>query len=159
MNESSVSSTFQTKLRAFMPDAEVVKLADKSMIGLVDAFVTCRKKTVFLEYKFIGPNTKGVDVRFMREGYWAPREVASASPTQYATAQRLAVAGYAWYLFWVLDHKALRKRIARVCLWHPITGELINLEDTNEAVFRVCQFFKPEESAVPALFTKFFQAT
>lgn len=159
MNESTVSSDFQTKLRRAFPGCEVIKHADKSMIGCLDASITARKKTLWAEYKFIGPNTKGVTAAFMDRGEWSPEAVASASPTQYATACRLAVAGHAWYLFWVLDHLALRKRVARVCLWHPITKQLIGLEDTNEAVFRVCQFFKPEESAVPALFTKFFQAT
>ena len=34
MNESTVSSTFQTKLRQTLAGIEVIKHADKSMIGM-----------------------------------------------------------------------------------------------------------------------------
>src|SRR5258708_33371152 len=115
MNESSVSSKFQTSLRQALPGGVVIKHADKSMIGMVDASVTYNKKTVWMEYKYIRPNTKGVVWReFMKTGAWSPLAVASESPTQFAFAQSLAKAGRCIYLFWVLDHEALRQRIRHV---------------------------------------------
>lgn len=99
----------------------LIKHADKSMIGCLDASLTAYSKTVWLEYKFIGPKTKGVLAEFMREGVWEPLTVAAASPTQFDMAKRLAVAGHCCYLFWVLDHDALRKRVKQVVMWHPIT--------------------------------------
>lgn len=159
MNESSCSSVFQTQLRRALPGAEVIKHRDGTMIGMVDASVTARKKTLWVEYKFIGPQTKGVTADFMKKGQWSPELVAKASPTQYDMACRLARAGRCIYLFWVLDPFAVRKRVAYVQMWHPITLKQISLEDTSEAVFRVCQFFKPEESTVPQLFKEFFEST
>lgn len=123
MNESTCSSKFQTDLRKALPFAQVIKHADKSMIGMVDASVTYNKKTLWLEYKFIGPNTKGVTAAFMRDGSWSPQQVAEASPTQYAMARRLATQGHCNYLFWVLDTKAVVSRVAYVVLWHPISGD------------------------------------
>lgn len=128
MNESTCSSKFQTDLRKALPGCEVIKHADKSMIGCLDASVTGFKKTLWLEYKFIGPTTKGVGAEFMHGGVWHPLRVAEASPTQFAMAQRLARAGYAFYIFWVLDYKGLRKRVDYVVLWNPITGEYTNMQ-------------------------------
>jgi hypothetical protein len=131
MNESTVSSKFQSDLRKALPGCEVIKHADKSMIGMVDASVTYNKKTLWLEYKFICPTTKGVVAsEFNNLGAWSPKDVAEASPTQAATARRLATSGYCCYLFWVLDHAALRKRVGYVLLWHPITGTIERVEPT-----------------------------
>lgn len=127
MNESTISSKFQTDFRKTLPGAEVIKHADKSMIGMVDASITFNKRTLWIEYKFIGPKTKGVDAAFMRYGVWSPEVVAEASPTQAATARRLAHAGHCIYLFWVLDHAGLRKRVGYVTLWHPISGWVSNI--------------------------------
>lgn len=127
MNESTCSSKFQTDLRRALPGCEVIKHADKSMIGCLDASVTACKKTFWFEYKFIGPTTKGVTAEFIRDGIWSPLKVAEASPTQFAMAKRLAVAGHAFYLFWVLDHASLRKRVGYVVLWHPITGDYLRM--------------------------------
>jgi hypothetical protein len=138
MNESTVSSKFQTELRKARPGTEVIKHADKSMIGMVDASITANKRTVWVEYKFIAPNTKGVTAEFMAHGEWSPQAVAGASPTQFETAKRLATFGHCCYLFWVLDHKALRKRVAYITLWHPITGAQIVFKDT----VRVVDFFR-----------------
>lgn len=156
MNESSCYSPFQTELRRALLGCEVIKHADKSMIGMVDASVTCEKKTLWMEYKFIGPETKGVKAAFMNRGEWSPLEVAQASPTQFDTAKRLAQVGHCIYLFWVLDPLALRKKIKCVVMWHPVTGKSLLLEDTHEAVFRVSQFFKPGQSVVPKAFAEFF---
>jgi hypothetical protein len=123
MNESTVSSAFQTLFRQTVPEAVVVKHADKSMIGMPDASITYNKKTLWLEYKFIGPKTKGVTVGFMRHGVWSPHAVATSSPTQHDMMKRLAVAGNALYIFWVLDHKATRKKASHIITWHPITKE------------------------------------
>ena len=157
MNESSCSSVFQTQLRRALPGAEVIKHRDGTMIGMVDASVTARKKTLWIEYKFIGPNTKGVTAEFMKSGAWSAHDVAMASPTQYATARRLATAGHCVYLFWVLDHLAVRKKVGRVVMWNPITDFAINMEDTGEAVFRVSQFFEPEKSRIPVVINEFFR--
>lgn len=135
MNESSVSSAFQTKLRQALPDAVVIKHADKSMIGMVDASVTFNNKTVWMEYKIIKPVTKGVEGRaFMKRGEWSPLLVASASPTQFDFAKGLARAGRCVYLFWVLDHEAIRLRIKHVVLWHPISQRQLVFPDTDGVV-------------------------
>lgn len=143
MNESSVSSKFQTDFRKAVPGCEVIKHADKSMIGLVDASFTFNKRTLWVEYKFIGPKTKGVYTSFMRDGVWSPEAVAEASPTQAATARRLARAGHCIYLFWVLDHAGLRKRVGYVTLWHPITGTQYQIE-TNKLVDVISQLLRSE---------------
>lgn len=141
MNESTVSSAFQKMLREALPGAVVVKHADKSMIGMVDASATFNKKTLWMEYKFIGPNTKGVTAEFMRDGVWSLEAVASASPTQYEMAKKLAIAGHALYLFWVLDHKAIRKKVAYVLAWHPVSKKAIRLTGNSEAVTLVHGMF------------------
>lgn len=123
MNESTVSSAYQKLFRETVPGVELIKHADKSMIGLPDASVTYNKRTLWTEYKFIGPKTKGVTADFMRNGVWSPQAVAEASPTQAAMVKRLATAGHALYIFWVLDHTARRKKVAYIEIWHPITGE------------------------------------
>jgi hypothetical protein len=139
MNESTCSSAFQTKLRQAIVGCEVIKHADKSMIGMVDASVTFRKQTLWMEYKFIGPTTKGVlGSTFLSRGEWSPSQVANASSTQADTARRLAEAGHCIYLFWVLDHTALRKRIGSVVLWHPISGYVYRAVSTDEMVGVVC---------------------
>jgi hypothetical protein len=135
MNESSVSSKFQTDIRNTIPGCEVIKHADKSMIGMLDASYTHMGQTTWVEYKYIRPCTKGVNAKtFMRDGVWSPEEVAGASPTQYAMARRLANAGHACYLFWVLDHEAIRQRIKHIVLWHPITGKQQVFENNQLAV-------------------------
>jgi hypothetical protein len=122
MNESTCSSKFQTDLRKALPGCEVIKHADKSMIGMVDASFTYNKKTVWCEYKFIGPTTKGVYAAFMHDGWWTPSQVANASPTQFEMAKRLATAGHCVYLFWVLDNEAgtlscgTPSQVCNVCL-------------------------------------------
>lgn len=157
MNESTCSSKFQTDLRRALPGCEVIKHADKSMIGMVDASVTYGKQpTLWIEYKFIGPKTKGVKAEFMKTGRWSPYEVAEASATQAATARRLATQGRCVYLFWVLDPFAIRKRVGSVVMWHPITHEIVRLEDTPEAVFRITQLFNPAQSTIPAKLLEFF---
>lgn len=135
MNESSCSSKFQADLRKALPGCEVIKHADKSMIGMVDASVTFNQKTVWLEYKYIMPKTKGVQWRpFLKEGIWNPLDVASASPTQFDMAKRLARAGHCFYLFWVLDHEAIRLKIRHVMLWCPITQSMLMFKDTAAVV-------------------------
>jgi hypothetical protein len=131
MNESTCSSKFQSDMRKALPGCVLIKHADKSMIGCLDASLTANKVTLWLEYKFIGPQTKGVTAEFMRDGVWHPLAVAQASPTQFDMARRLAAAGRAYYLFWVLDHEGLRKRVGYVVLWHPITGEYLKLKPTE----------------------------
>jgi len=142
MNESIVSSKFQKCLRLALPGAVVVKHADKSMIGMVDASVTYNKKTLWLEYKFIGPKTKGVRGGFMFDGDWSPSMVAEASPTQFDMAKRLATAGHTHYIFWVLDHKALRKRVAYVMVWHPISRECKKFATTADVVVSICKWLQ-----------------
>lgn len=143
MNESTVSSAFQKKLREALPEAVVVKHADKSMIGMVDASVTYNGHTFWLEYKFIGPNTKGVPASFIRDGVWSPEEVAASSPTQYAMAQRLAKEGHCMYLFWVLDYTATRKRVAAIYAWHPINkAASVRRDNNNEAVVLLIDLMK-----------------
>lgn len=138
MNESTVSAGkngFQPKLRIALPGCEVIKHADKSMIGMVDASVTYNKHTVWIEYKFICGTTKGVLAsEFNQFGEWKAEKVAAASPTQFEKAKSLAHAGHCVYLFWVLDHAALRKRVAYVCMWHPITGLTKVFKNTDEVV-------------------------
>lgn len=135
MNESSVSTKFQTSLRQSLPGCVVIKHADKSMIGMVDASVTYNKKTIWMEYKYIRPATKGVVWReFMKTGEWSPVAVASESPTQFDFAKGLARAGRCVYLFWVLDHNALRQRIKNVVLWCPITQVMLMFNDTEAVV-------------------------
>lgn len=142
MTESSVSSKFQTDMRKALPGCEVIKHADKSMIGMVDASYTFNMKTVWVEYKLIAPTTKGVVWRdFLKHGHWNPKEVAMASPTQYATACRLATAGHLFYMFWVMDHEAIRKKIARVVLWHPITGMLEVFENNQQLMGWLVGYF------------------
>lgn len=145
MNESTTSSKFQTDFRKAVPGAEVIKHADKSIIGMVDASITFNKRTLFIEYKFIGPKTKGVDSAFMRDGVWSPEQVAEASPTQAATARRLAQAGHCIYLFWVLDHAGLRKRVGYVTLWHPITFKTYNIP-VNELVAAIYELLHDDVS-------------
>jgi len=141
MTESSVSSKFQTDLRKAVPGCEVIKHADKSMIGMVDASLTYNKQTIWMEYKLITPATKGVVWRdFLHKGIWEPYDVAMASPTQYATACRLATAGHCCYLFWVMDHEAIRKKIARIVLWHPITGKQQVFENNQLLVAWWCDY-------------------
>lgn len=124
MTESSVSSKFQTDFRKALPGCEVIKHADKSLIGMVDASYTYNKKTLWVEYKLIAPATNGVVWRdFLHKGIWSPLDVAKASSTQFETAKRLATAGHCCYFMWVMDHEAIRKKIGRVVLWHPITGK------------------------------------
>ncbi len=145
MMEKSVSTRFQAELRKALPGCEVIKHADKSMIGMVDASITYNKKTLWVEYKFIRPATAGVEGKaFIHHGTWHPRDVAMASPTQYATACRLAVAGHCCYLFWVLDHEAIRQRIKHIMLWHPLDNEAVMFADTKDLV----------EGVVKALVTK-----
>lgn len=134
MNESTCSSTFQTKLRQALPNCVLIKHADKSLIGCLDASLTAYSKTVWLEYKFIGSKTMGVLAEFMRLGWWEPLDVASASPTQFDMAKRLAIAGHACYLFWVLDHEAIRMRVKHVVMWHPITGVQYMFANTDGVV-------------------------
>jgi hypothetical protein len=134
MNESTVSSAFQTLFRQTVPGAVVVKHADKSMIGMPDASITHNKITLWLEYKFIGPKTKGVTAQFMRDGVWDAQHVAESSPTQHNMMQRLAVAGHAYYIFWVLDHRATRKKVGYIRLWHPITGTVATLNNNQELI-------------------------
>lgn len=134
MNESTVSSTFQTLFRQTVPGAEVIKHADKSMIGMCDASITFNKKTLWLEYKFIGPKTKGVHAGFMRDGLWNGEIVAEASPTQFAMMKRLAKAGNAFYISWVLDHKATRKKVGYISLWHPITSLFVKFKTNQDLV-------------------------
>lgn len=142
MNESSVSSAFQTKLRQALPGAVVIKHADKSMIGMVDASVTFNNKTVWMEYKIIKPVTKGVNGRaFMSDGVWSTLEVAQASPTQFEFAKGLARAGRCVYLFWVLDHEALRLRIKYVMLWNPITSTELIFATTDGVVKQFVDYF------------------
>lgn len=132
MNESTVSSKFQTDLREALPQAVVIKHADKSMIGMVDASVTYSKKTVWIEYKLITPQTKGVSAKeFNASGTWSAETVAASSPTQFDMAKRLAASGNAVYLFWVLDHAGLRKRVVRVVLWNPITDGFQDIRPTE----------------------------
>jgi hypothetical protein len=143
MNESSVSSAFQTKLRQALPGCVVIKHADKSMIGMVDASVTFNYQTIWMEYKCIKPATKGVVWReFMKTGAWSPLEVAAASPTQFEFAKTLARAGRCVYLFWVLDHEALRIRIKHVVLWHPIDGVQVVFPTTNDLVEAFVDYFQ-----------------
>lgn len=134
MNESTVSSAFQTLFRQTVPGAEVIKHADKSMIGMCDASITFNKKTLWLEYKFIGPKTKGVTAQFMRDGGWNQQLVAVASPTQYDMMKRLAVAGNAFYISWVLDHKATRKKVGYISVWHPIIGSRLCFNTNQELI-------------------------
>jgi len=136
MNEASVSSAFQTQLRNALPGAVVIKHRDASMIGMVDASVTFNNHTVWMEYKIIKPVTKGVEGRaFMKTGVWSPLAVASASPTQFEFAKGLAKAGRCVYLFWVLDHEAIRMRIKHVILWHPINGVELVFPNTDSVVW------------------------
>lgn len=135
MTESSVSTAFQTGLRKALPTSVVIKHADKSMIGMVDASITFNKKTIWVEYKYIRPVTKGVTARaFMKRGEWSPLVVAQASPVQFNMAQSLAVAGNCVYLFWVLDHEALRQRIKHVVMWHPIFQTQHVFNNTDEVI-------------------------
>ena len=134
MNESTVSSAYQKLFRQTVPGAVLVKHADKSMIGLLDSSVTYNKCTIWIEYKFIGPKTKGVTSEFMRNGVWSPEEVAAASPTQYEMAKRLAAAGHAFYLFWVLDYYSARKRVAYIDAWHPISKSMNRMYSNSEVV-------------------------
>jgi hypothetical protein len=134
MNESTVSSAFQKRFRETVPEAVVIKHADKSMIGMVDASITYNKRTLWVEYKFIGPNTKGVTAHFLKSGIWSPHAVASASPTQFDMARRLATTGNCLYLFWVLDHQAVRKRVAYITAWHPITQAMQMFADNDGVV-------------------------
>jgi hypothetical protein len=125
MNESTVSSAFQKKLRESIPGVEVIKHADRSMIGCPDATITGNKRTLWVEYKFIHGKTKGVTSAFNRNGVWKPADVAAASPTQFGIMQRLATAGHAFYMLWVVDYKAVLQRVGHICIWHPITGKVI----------------------------------
>lgn len=134
MNESTVSSAYQKKLREALPGAVVVKHADKSMIGLVDSSVTFNKMTLWIEYKLITPTTKGVHSYFAHTGDWNCEEVAASSPTQYDMAKKLASSGHCIYLFWVLDHNALRKRVAYIQAWHPITKRSVRLYGNGAVV-------------------------
>lgn len=151
MNESTVSSKFQTDLRQALPGAVVIKHADKSMIGMVDASVTFNNKTVWMEYKYIRPATKGVTAAFMKTGQWSPLDVASASPTQFAFAQSLARAGRCIYLFWVLDHEALRQRIRNVVLWHPIHQRVYEYPNTVAVVEWFVDYMKSGNEEVVTL--------
>jgi hypothetical protein len=144
MNESRVSTKFQTLLRQALPEAVVVKHADRSMIGMVDASVTYNKKTIWLEYKYVAPKTAGVAWRpFLHDGVWDPLSVASASPTQLEMAKRLAIAGHCYYLFWVLDHTALRMKIKHVVLWDPINGGQTVFPDTDAVVRHFIDLLHP----------------
>lgn len=134
MNESTVSSEYQKLFRETVPGAELIKHADKSMIGLPDASVTHNKRTLWTEYKFIGPKTKGVTADFMRDGVWSAQAVAEASPTQAAMVRRLATAGHALYIFWVLDHQARRKKVSYIATWHPITEEWMFFSSNTQLV-------------------------
>ena len=143
MTESSLSSKFQTELRKALPGCEVIKHADKSMIGMVDASVTYNKTTVWMEYKYIRPATAGVVWReFLHKGVWTPLAVAQASPTQFETTKRLAHAGHCCYLFWVLDHEAIRMKIKHIVMWHPISDKQRWFHDTNELVAYLCDVLK-----------------
>lgn len=143
MNESSVSSKFQTQLRQALPGCVVIKHADKSMIGMVDASVTFNNQTVWMEYKYIKPATKGVAWReFMKTGAWEPRNVASASPTQFEFAKGLARAGRCVYLFWVLDNEALRQRTKHIIMWHPIDESALVFPDTEAVVKHFVDYLK-----------------
>ena len=134
MNESTVSGAFQKLCREMLPGCVLIKHADKSMIGVPDASLTHNGRTVWLEYKFIGPKTKGVTAQFMLDGVWSPEDVAAASPTQYDMVKRLAVAGHALYIFWVLDPKARRKKVAHIITWHSITKERNRFAGNNWVV-------------------------
>lgn len=134
MNESTVSSAFQTLFRQTVPDAVVIKHSDKSMIGMPDASITLNKKTLWLEYKFIGPKTKGVNAQFMRDGDWDSKVVAEASPTQYEMMRRLATSGNALYIFWVLDPKATRKKVWYQATWNPITSVYMHFGSNHALV-------------------------
>ena len=74
----------------------------------------------------------------MRDGVWSPIEVASASPTQFEFAKGLARAGRCVYLFWVLDHEALRLRIKHVVLWCPIQQVQLVFSDTQALIEHLC---------------------
>lgn len=135
MNESTVSSAFQKKLREALPDAVVIKHADKSMIGLLDASVTYNKKTLWIEYKLVQyPVCKGVTAQFMVDGSWSTEDIAAESSTQYQKAKDFAVQGHCIYLFWVLDYKARRKKVGYIVAWHPITKDFVRLENNSQAV-------------------------
>lgn len=134
MNESTVSTAFQKLFRETIPGAVLVKHADKSMIGLPDASITCNKRTLWLEYKFIGPKTKGVNAKFMLTGAWFPNLVAESSPTQADMVRRLARSGHALYIFWVVDTKALKKKVGYISVWHPITGLHLNFNSNHDVV-------------------------
>lgn len=113
MNESTVSSKFQADLRKALPGCEVIKHADKSMIGLPDASITFNKRTIWVEYKLVVPRV---------DGSWDHEKIAAASPTQFQRCKNLAQVGHCIYLFWVVDHAALRKRVGYVVVWNPVMG-------------------------------------
>lgn len=142
MKETSLCSPFQTKLRQALPGAVVIKHADRSMIGMVDASVTYNNKTVWMEYKFISPGTKGVTTQFMRDGSWSPIEVAKASPKQFEFAQGLARVSHCLYIFWVLDYEALRRKVKSVVLWSPLGGWSNTLPDDGAVVKYLVDFLK-----------------
>ena len=141
MNESTVSSAFQKVFRERVPGVVLVKHADKSMIGLPDASVTHNKRTLWMEYKFIGPKTKGVYADFMRDGAWSIMDVVTASPTQYDMMCRLGRAGLSIYVFWVLNHKARKKQVEHIVTWNPITGETKTWASNLEVVTYVLTNF------------------
>jgi hypothetical protein len=145
MNESTVSSAFQKLFREMVQGAVLVKHADKSMIGLPDASVTYNKVTLWMEYKFIGPKTKGVAAEFRSWGNWSPDCVAEASPTQYDMMQRLGKAGNALYLFWVLDNSAKRKKVRYITTWDPITHQHYYIYSNRELVtFLLLHYFNTD---------------
>lgn len=137
MNESTVSSAFQALFRQTVPEAVVIKHSDKSMIGMPDASITYNKKTLWLEYKFIGPKTKGVTAQFMCDGWWSGYDVAAVSPTQFDMVKRLVMAGNALYVFWVLDFQAKRKKIAYIQTFNPITCEWRTFNSNHDLVTHV----------------------
>ena len=110
------------------------------MIGCPDATVTAERQTLWLEYKIVTP---------LRDGSWQPEKIAENSPKQYRMMRDLACCGRALYIFWVVDHLALRKRVGSVVLWHPLTYQQFRCEDTCEAVFRITQIFRPQDSTLP----------
>lgn len=137
MSETSVSAPWMKKMRQRLPNAEIIKHHDASMIGLLDCSITHNDHIWWAEFKLFTPPVKwsypcgrivdGKSAVAAADGEIPYEKIAAESSTQFALAKRLARAARTWYIFWV-------NKTRRVDLWDPILKTSYRTSSTDEMV-------------------------
>jgi hypothetical protein len=89
MNEASVTGDLLEKIRMAAPSAVLFKHADKSTKGMPDVSMSWRRKTVWMEFKY---------VKKLKEGLFSEKHLGNIflhDPAQMLTMRRLARSAHA----------------------------------------------------------------